>query len=654
MKVPSFSEPKQSEEPPFALLSNIQVNFLSCFNRRQINRYWEEIREINQLALSIERNLDSPEILDSTLIEVTKLARCGSLLSRRKDVYLALVLLRFLSSRSLGIRPYDVQLLCALAMLDGYLVQLAPGEGKTLTLALVSVVHGWSGQPCHVITANDYLAERDANEMRPLFAVCGLKVSAVTQNMSPSEKSSVYQQSVVYSTAKQLLADFLHDKLLFGAMPSRTRLNMQALKGQQTNFLMRGLYSVIIDEADSVLIDDATTPLIISAPEPNPLLVEAVHQAKDLVDLLLPEVDYILEKEQTGVRFTKKGFDLIKCHQSNFPRLWHSQKRFEDLLYQAIMARDHFQQDQHYVLLDGKVVIVDESTGRMMPGRSWSYGLHQAIEARAGVDLTDPSKTMEKMSFQNFFKLYHRLTGASGTLQNIHQEVFYNYKVRVLEVPSRLKPNLRVWPYKSYMNKEAKIQALIEKVENYHHSGWPVLVGTRNILDSEDLSKRLTEKGLSFDLLNAKFPEREAEIVKFAGQPFKITIATNMAGRGTDIKVSPEVLSDGGLRVLMLEPHESSRIDWQLFGRTGRQGQSGEAIPYVSLEDTLLKEHLPLWLKPILYCAIKLSFLPNKPLNMMVYLAQKNAQNKAFRKRRLINKMLRESKDRLSFVRSQG
>jgi preprotein translocase subunit SecA len=654
MQAFNFSEPKPIPEPPFAIWSKLQVAYLGRLNKRVLKSYWQEVEKINALSEQLEDTFIDPSQLEKSLNQARGLARRDLLVKHRESLYQALVMLRYISQTRLGLRPYDVQLVCALAMLDGFIVQLAPGEGKTLTISLVASIMGWSGQPCHVITANDYLAERDAKEMRPFFQAGHLDVDAITQQMAPADKHQAYQSAVVYSTAKQLLADFLHDKLLFGAMPSRARLSMQALKGEQTQFLMRGLFAVIVDEADSILIDDATTPLIISAPEPNPLLVEAVYKAKDLVDLMQPRKDYEFEKERSGIKFSRSGEELIKKHQPSFPRLWHSKARIEDLLYQAIMARDHFKLDQHYVLVEDKVVIVDESTGRMMPGRSWSYGLHQAVEARAGVELTDPSKTMEKMSFQNFFKLYHRLTGASGTLQNIHHEIFHNYKVRILEVPSRLVSKLSVKPYQAYVNQDKKIQALVERLMLYHQQGWPVLIGTRRIYDNEKLAQVLDEKGLPYELLNAKHLEREAAIVQQAGMPFKITLATNMAGRGTDIKVAADVLAQGGLRVLMLEPHESARVDWQLFGRAGRQGQPGQAIPYVSLDDELLKEHLPVWLKPLRYLCQMLAFTPNRLISLLVYLSQQNAHNKAFRKRRLVNKNVKDSKERLSFVRSTG
>ena len=642
----NYYEPKPFALPPYLVVSKWSVVQHRLTSSLLLKRYWQEIAQLNSLP---EPDLTQAESLIQT---IARTAQRGRLTQDRPQLYQALVLLRAMSKIHLNMTPYDVQLLCVIAMMDGYLVQLAPGEGKTLTLGLVAVLQAWSGKPCHVITANDYLAKRDAETLLPLFIAAGVQAGAVTQEMSPDQKRAYYAAPIIYSTSKQLLADFLHDKLRFGGMPSRAKLSLNRLMATETDFLMPGIFSVIVDEADSILIDDATTPLIISAPERNELLREAVERAKDVLDRMTPGVHYLLEKDQSGVRFYKPGEAVLVDAMPTFPRLWHSKKRLEDLMFQAIMARDHFKLDQHYVIQEGKVEIVDESTGRVMPGRSWSYGLHQAVETRAGVEMTDPSKTMEKMSFQNFFKLYHHMTGASGTLQNVHEEIYHNYRRLVLNVPPRVPSKLTVQPFALFATRDEKIQALIKRVTELHEQQKPILIGTRRISDSEDLAAHLIAAGFYIKILNAKFHEQEAQIIAQAGQLGRITLATNMAGRGTDIKLVPETLALGGLQVIMFEPHDSARIDWQLFGRAGRQGQPGMAFPLVSLDDEILVKNLFKFDRGLM------RLLPLLPLNWcqwatnkFVLIAQQRAQNKAFGKRKRVNKSTREAKERLSFIK---
>jgi preprotein translocase subunit SecA len=649
-----YAEPRPLPEPPSAIGSRLAVVRFGLRHNSILQHYWQDIAEIERQRPECHQRWQYPPRLQADLAHVKALARKNRLKQSRGDLYIALNLLGFLSRQHLGMEPYSVQLMSVLAMLDGYLIQLAPGEGKTLTIAILAIVEAWSEQPCHVITANEYLAERDAEFMQPLFTRCGLYAVAVLQPHAAEEKKRLYQAPVVYSTAKQLLADFLHDKIAFGGMPSRIKLALSSLKHSTAELLMRGLYTVIVDEADSILIDDATTPLIISMPERNELLKAAVLTACAIADELLPQLHYHLDIVKNDLKFTRLGNEVLDAATNRLPRLWHSKERRHDLIYQAIMARDHFILDKHYVIEDGKVVIVDESTGRTMPGRTWSYGLHQSVEARAGVELTDPSKTVERMSFQNFFKHYHFITGASGTLQNIEQELYYNYQAHVLRIPPRLKSRLKVHGFRCFVNQQRKWAALLETIDHYHAIGSPLLIGTKTIADSEKLAHILQQRGMSFDVLNAKQLAREAEIIRQAGEYGRITVATNMAGRGTDIQLSLESLQLGGLKVIMLEPHDSARVDWQLFGRAGRQGNPGEAMPFVAIDDLLLKEFLAWWHRPLVWLALLLPTIRDSVVTQLVRVAQKRAQNRAFLRRREVNKFERESRDRLSFVRSAG
>jgi preprotein translocase subunit SecA len=561
----------------------------------------------------------------------------------------ALACVALAAQRVTGQSPYSVQMLAALAMHEGLLVQMAAGEGKTLAVALAGVLHGWRGLPCHVVTANDYLAQRDAELMGPLYRYCGVSVSAVVHGLAPQAMRQAYGCDVVYATSKQLLADHLFDQIALEGATDAVRRRLRSLRADAAGVRSRGLYAAIVDEADSILIDEANTPLIISAPQPNPLLLSAVHAAREVADELQAERDFRVDIQFRDIDFTDAGRARIEALTHRLPAVWHAPERRDDLIRQALSARELYLRDRHYIVQDGKIEILDENTGRVMPGRSWSYGLHQAIEAREGVEITHPSRTMARMSFQEFFRHYHRLGGASGTLQAVRGELWWTYGLLTLVVPTRLPSRLTVPPLRHFADASAKWQALIQQVQVLHDQGHPVLVGTRRLSDSERLQARLAERGLDCAVLNAKQLEHEAQIVAEAGRPGRITVATNMAGRGTDIHIAAQVAAQGGLHVLMLEPHESVRVDWQLFGRAGRQGQPGHAQAYVALDDDLLRRHLPFWLVPLRALLARGSAARAHLIGPLVAWSQRRAQARAFQQRRYLQQRERELKKQLSF-----
>ena len=648
MKGFSFTQAIIEDERKASWLVRLSYAKALWETRHQVQGYRQEASQVVALIAHYQEQVELIPLID----HYRALARTGGLSRQREHLYHALALLCCVSDITLSMIPYEVQIMSVLAMFDGRMVQLAPGEGKTLTIGVTAVLYAWQGKPCHVITSNDYLAGRDLELMKPLFSMAGVSGAHVVHELTPEQKIEAYSASIVYGTAKQFLADSLSDFLKFGQYVTRQRLSLSAIKGEDKQILTRGVYAAIVDEADSVLVDDATTPLIISAPQPNPLLRQAIMIAKSIVDSLEPEVDYKFYQERSDVEYFPSGEVKVTERMSELPKLWHSLDRLDELLLQAIMARDVFKLDQHYIIEDGEVIIVDEGTGRVMPGRSWSYGLHQAIEARAGVELTDPSQTMARLSFQTFFKSYHRLCGASGTLQDIGFELFYNYKVLIAHIPTRLPSQLKVTAYLPYHNQEEKWDAVIEFIDRFVEEQRPVLIGTRRITDSEKLASLLEDKGYAFNLLNAKFLAKEAEIVANAGVPSAITVATNMAGRGTDIKVAELALAKGGLVVIMVEPYESARVDWQLFGRSGRQGQVGNAYALVALDDKLLKDHLPFWAKQILKRMPEIGI--QKLITQFVKLAQRTASKKAFKQRQTVTQFIRDNRDRLSFTKVDG
>jgi preprotein translocase subunit SecA len=549
-----------------------------------------------------------------------------------------------LACQHIGQRPSFPQLLAAITMTEGYLIQLAPGEGKTLAVAIAAVLQAWTGRPLHIVTANDYLAARDAELMQPLFAACGVTAAAITSDTPPHELSNCYRQGIVYATAKQLLADFLRDDLLLNGARDPLRRRLWHLHNQHAERqpVLRGLYAVIIDEADGILIDEATTPLIIASPEKDKAnMLQAIRLARDLVKAMTLDQDYTLYSKGGGsVHFTEAGKQKIEHLAQAFSSYWQVPTRREEIFTLAIMAREVFQLDRHYIIQEGAVVIVDESTGRSMPGRSWSHGIHQSIEARAGVELTPLTKISARMTFQEFFRHYHRLSGASGTLHGLDLELWKTFGLLILRVPPRTRSQLKILPKRCFISRQDKLNGFIERIVALHQAGLPVLVGTRRILDSEEISGLLRRQGLPCTVLNAKEHEYEAQVVALAGEPGCITVATNMAGRGTDIKISAEVEAAGGLQVLMFEAHESPRIDWQLFGRSGRQGARGSAQAFVSLQEELITKYTPAWVKPLV------GLVPDQRARVKIAFTQWLAQKAA-------SSLTRRQRSHLAFVQKQ-
>ena len=614
-------------------------------------------RQLEQAVLELHRRLpESPEQVP--MPSEQEIARTRSSVHRRQkavkagaDLNLkiqALETVARVACNTQGQRASFPQLLAAIAMTEGYLIQLAPGEGKTLSVALAAVLIAWTDKPLHIITSNDYLAARDAELMSPLYQACGLTVADITHETQPHELASCYRQPIVYATAKQFLADFLRDDLLLlGARdPVRRRLWRLQNMNPEKHPVMRGLCAAIIDEADGALIDDATTPLIIATPEDDKAsMLDAIRLARNLVEELKLQTHYtVYVKTGNAVHFTDLGKRKIEALAAGFSSYWQVPTRREEIFNLAIMARDVFQLDRHYIVKDGEVVIVDEGTGRSMPGRSWSHGIHQSIEARVGVELTPLTKISARMTFQEFFRHYHRLSGASGTLHGLDMELWKTFGLFILRIQPGRPSRLQNLPKQTYRTRLEKLDGFVRRIEELHLQNLPILVGTRRILDSEEIAKILRGKGLDCTVLNAKEHETEAQVVANAGNFGCITVATNMAGRGTDIKIPDDVEAAGGLQVLMFEAHESPRIDWQLFGRAGRQGARGTSQAYVSLEEELIVKYTPSWIKPLAASMPSQSNTAFK-INLLQWLSQRSANSIANKQRSnlaFIQKQLRE------------
>ena len=553
----------------------------------------------------------------------------------------ALAAIREAAVRQTGLRPFPVQLIGALAMQRGYLAEMATGEGKTLTAGLAAVLSGWTGRPCHLVTVNDYLAQRDAEWLRPLYEYCDLRVGFVTGEMARAERARGHAADVTYTTSKELAADFLRDRLCLGELQHAGRRMIRAVwkahDPARNDAVMRGLHTAIVDEADSVLIDEAVTPLIIAGSDGNERADDVYHTAASIAERLLPGVDYRVDLRYREIELLAAGHDKLDAFSGQLPGLWRAPSRRAELIRQTLTARELFLNGKQYVIEDGKVVIVDESTGRLMPMRKWRQGLHQAIEAKEGVEMSPLDETLARISFQRFFRLFHRLSGMTGTGWESAAEFWHIYRIPVVAIPTNRACQRRELPDAVFPDLPAKWAAVVEEIERRHRMGQPVLIGTRTVQASEMLAGELRAKGLPFNLLNATRHREEAQIVASAGQPGRITIATNMAGRGTDIKLGAQVADAGGLHVLATERHESRRIDRQLYGRAGRQGDPGSAQAFISVEDEILARFAPAGLREKVKQAVRRALPGAKRLvGTAVACAQRSAQRQAFRQRRQV------------------
>lgn len=553
----------------------------------------------------------------------------------------ALAAIREAAARQVGLRAFPVQLMGALALHRGCLAEMATGEGKTLTAGLAAVMAGWTRRPTHIVTVNDYLVRRDADWLRPLYQFCGIRVGYVTGTMSPADRQKGYACDVTYATSKELLADFLRDRLQLGRLHQPTRRLIRRLLTPRApradGLVQRGLHTAIVDEADSVLIDEAVTPLIIASSHRNEVLQEAVAEAQRIVGSLEPDHDYRRNLRYREIELTKGGLEKVRSACGALPGLWRGHERRNELLRQALSAREFFHNGKQYVIDAGKIVIVDEFTGRPMPQRSWREGMHQAIEAKEGLAISDPTETIARLSFQRFFRCFHRLSGMTGTAAEAAGEFWQVYGLPVVRIPTHRPCVRQEFPDRVYAREDAKWEGIAGEVQRIHQTGRPLLVGTRSVTASERLASLLRSRGLPVRLLNAVHLEEEAQIIAQAGEPGHITISTNMAGRGTDIKLGNGVAALGGLHVVATERHESRRVDRQLFGRAARQGDPGSAQAFVSAEDELLQRYVPRGMRTILEHSVRRAAPGHESLAAMCFgWAQRKAQNLAFQQRRAV------------------
>jgi preprotein translocase subunit SecA len=507
-------------------------------------------------------------------------------------VVAAFALVREVAARTLGERHFDVQLIGGRVLLDGMVAEMETGEGKTLTATLPACTAALAGVPVHVVTVNDYLAVRDADWMRPIYSALGLTVGVIVHGLDPARRRAAYACDVTYCTNKEVAFDYLRDRITLGHQPHRAQLLIERLYGGPTarieRLLHRGLHYAIVDEADSVLVDEARTPLIISGGGGNAIERRVYGEALDLAARLVRSRDFTLDERERAVQLTAGGQARLEDLARPLNGIWGGRHRREDLTRQALTALHLIARDKDYLVKDDKVQIIDEYTGRVMADRSWEQGLHQLLEVKEGCAVTPRNEPLARISYQRFFRRYLRLAGMTGTAREVAGELWAVYRLAVVRVPTNRPLRRRNHGDRVYATAAAKWQAVVERIAALHAQGRPVLVGTRSVAASEHLSRLLEAAGLPHHVLNARQDAGEATVVARAGERGAISVATNMAGRGTDIKLGPGVVALGGLHVIATERHEARRIDRQLFGRAGRQGDPGSYESIVSLEDELV------------------------------------------------------------------
>ncbi|WP_300449960.1 preprotein translocase subunit SecA [Helicobacter mastomyrinus] len=551
------------------MLKTLVSTFLGSRNNKLIKQYRKEVQKINALESTYESLSD--EALQNAFSELKERVQNGED-SLQGVLHKSFAITREASKRTLGMRHFDVQLIGGMVLNNGRIAEMKTGEGKTLVATLAVCLNALCGRGVHVVTVNDYLAQRDAKELEPLYNFLGFSVGIITSDIrDDNQRLQAYACDVVYGTNNEFGFDYLRDNM----------------KYDLTQKVQREHYFVIIDEVDSILIDEARTPLIISGPvnrtlEHYQLANSVAQKLQNEVDFSIDEKNRVILLNEEGIKKAESLFKVDNLYSIENAALSHH-------LDQALKANYLFIKDKDYVVQNNEVVIVDEFTGRLSEGRRFSEGLHQAIEAKEKVDIKEESQTLADITFQNYFRLYEKLSGMTGTAQTEASEFLQIYNLEVVSIPTNIPVQRKDLNDLIYKSEREKFNALITKITELHKKGQPVLVGTASIEKSEVLHELLKKQRIPHTVLNAKQHSKEAEIIKDAGMKGAVTIATNMAGRGVDIKINDEIRELGGLYIIGTERHESRRIDNQLRGRAGRQGDPGASQFYLSLEDSLLR-----------------------------------------------------------------
>ena len=558
-------------------------------------------RRLGSIVGAVARHEAAIRSLDDAALASEARVVAG-LLKRHPDwpedvVARSFAVIRETSARKLGQRHYDVQLIGGYAMVRGMIAEIATGEGKTLAATLAAATAALAGMPVHVVTVNSYLATRDAESMGPLYRFLGLTVGVVTEDVPPHHRSGAYRCDITYCTNKDLAFDYMRDRLRAGRRLGNLRRKVACLQAggdQSDGILLRGLHFAIVDEADSVLIDEARTPLILSGESDAARDETVFDQALAHAAQLRPDVHYRVVRNERRVELLAAGRMQVEGLEEFGPP-WDQIAERERLIATALTALHMLQADEHYLVRGGKAQIIDEFTGRIIPNRTWVEGLHEMVERKEQLKLSERRGTKARMTYQRFFRRYGRLAGMSGTAREVAAELQRVYRLSVAAIPLHRPDRKTMQSHRTHPNIGTKWHAITAEVAAIHETGAPILIGTRTVAATKIASEALVERRLAHVVLSAADAASEAEIIARAGMRRAITVATNMAGRGTDIRLGEGTAGLGGLHVILSEPHEAGRIDRQLAGRCGRQGDPGQICPHVSLEDDLVVSHIPRW-----------------------------------------------------------
>ena len=550
---------------------------------------------------------------------------------------------------SLNIKAYPTQIMAARIMLDGRVAEMATGEGKTVAIAIAAAVAALENKVVHVVTANDYLAARDAEELAPFYAALGLTVGAVTQPMDKASRAIAWAKTITYCSAKELVFDYLRDGLLrrAGLPDLESRASRLAGGAQAESPLLRSLCMAIVDEIDTVLIDEASVPLVLSqqvvgAPE-HDFLLEAIAQATAMQE----DRDFIRRPALKDVVLTDAGRQRLYDWPRDLLALQNQSRHRESTVTLALAALHVLERDRDYVVLGDNVTIVDETTGRAAKGRAWSRGLHQLVEIKEGLLPSGRNDTLSRITYQRFFPRYGHLCGMSGTVAGSTYELGAVYNLSMVVVPPRLPRCRTELPLAMYANSDALWAAVVARTCAIHITGQPVLIGTASVSDSEHLADLFVKAGMSPAVLNARQDEAESSIIAQAGEPGRITVATSMAGRGTDIALGPKALAVGGLHVILCQHNVSSRVDRQFLGRAARQGQPGSTQVMLALDFPLIRRFMPVRFRR------KIRSLPSCFLNMLLVVTQAMAAYTAHKKRQALWRADDETGKELLFNREK-
>jgi preprotein translocase subunit SecA len=565
--------------------------FDGSLNRWRLTRWTSLLPKIARLEPELQK-LGSEQLRKRSL-SLRYRARSGEPLTRLMVEGYALV--REAARRTVNMRHFDVQLLGGIAMFHRSIVEMQTGEGKTLAATLPLYLHGLLGKGAHLATVNDYLARRDAEWMRPVYETLGMTVGVVETMMSQPHRRAAYACDVTYGTAKEFGFDFLRDRLLLRRISEGQSDLLGGMLGKgpaakNEKPVQGDPYFALVDEADSILIDEARTPLIISAlpTEEERLAVECYKWSSSVVGEFVEDDDYEYDHEKKTAELSREGRQKVRLLSKPPAMDTVGMVNIYQYIERAIMVDREYHHDRQYVVRDGEIVIVDEFTGRLAEGRKWRDGIHQAVEAKQGVEVTVATGQAARITIQDFFLRYEHLAGMTGTAMGSARELRRIYRCHVLPIPTNRPAIRRRLADQVFGNADSKWAAVVEEVCQLHAAGRPVLIGTRSIDKSEELSRLLNAAGIKHEVLNANHIAAEADIVAGAGQQSRVTVSTNMAGRGTDIKLGEGIAGLGGLHVICTEMHDASRVDRQLIGRCGRQGDPGTFRQYMALDDDLL------------------------------------------------------------------